>query len=127
MATAEDVIAGYVKLRDMRAEQRKAWEAEDKLLEEKQDKLEAWLLAKFQEIGSESFKGAAGTAYRQVVTKTSCGDWGNFHAFVGETGRWDFLEKRLSSKAIKEYIDEGNDAPPGVTLFNEFKVVVRRA
>ena len=125
--TADRIIEAYVALRDKRSELKKSYDAEDGVLKEKQAKLEAWLLGKFEEVGSDSFKSGAGTAFRQVDTKVSCGDWLAFWPFMAEIGRYDFMEKRLSSKAIKDYIAEGNDPPPAVTLFNEYKVVVRRA
>lgn len=125
--TVDKIIEGYVLLRDQRSELSKEFTVKDNVLKEKQAKIEAVLLAKMEAIGSDQFKSIHGTAFRQMDTKVSQSDWGSFWPWLAKAKRWDFMEKRLSSKAIKDYIAEGNDAPPGVTTFNEYKVVVRRA
>jgi hypothetical protein len=128
---ASTVIEAFVLLRDKRSELKKEFAAADKILEEKQDRLDAWLLKAMETTGSDQLacKGV-GTAFRQMSTKMSCTDWTSFWPKIGELGRYDFLEKRLSAKAIQEFLDDPANKGvvlPGITTFNEYKVVVRRA
>jgi hypothetical protein len=127
-ATADKVIAAYVMIRGQRSEIKQAYEAEDKILKEKMEKLDTWLLAKFEEIGSDQFKSPHGVAFRQITTQVSCSDWTNFWPKMAELGRYDFMQKRLSAKAVQDYLaEEGHEDLPGITTFHEYKVGIRRA
>lgn len=127
-ATADKVIAAYVMLRDQRSELKQAYEAQDNELKAKMETLDTWLLKTFEEVGSDQFKSPHGVAFRQVVTRMSCGDWTNFWPTMARLGRYDFLQKRLSEKAISDYLaEEGHEELPGLTMFHEYKVGIRRA
>ncbi len=127
-ATADQVIARYVEIRDKRSEIKKAYDTEDKVLKAALEKLEVWLLAKFEEVGSDQFKSVHGVAFRQIDTQVSCNDWTNFWPKMAELGRYDFMQKRLSAKAVQDYLaEEGHEDLPGITTFNEYKVGIRRA
>jgi sRNA-binding regulator protein Hfq len=123
----DKIIEAYVTLREQRSAVKKAFDLEDNALKAKQTKLEVYLLKQMEAIGSDQFKSVHGTAFRQIDTKVSQSDWNSFWPWMAEHERFDFMEKRMSSKAIKDYLAEGNDLPPGVTTFNEYKVVVHRA
>lgn len=128
MPTASDVIGAYVKLRDKKAEVRKAAEAEIAILDEKLQKLEAWLLTQMDSLGTSQLKSpdGFGTAYIRTQTRASCTDWGVFHQFIQETGRFDFMEKRVASKAVQDYLEETQGLPPGVNIHQERVVTVNR-
>lgn len=124
--TADKAIEAFVLLRDQRSDLKHAYDAEDKGLKAKQEAIEAWLMRNMDAMGSTQFKSVSGTAFKQMDTKVSCTDWSNFWAEIQELGRLDFLEKRVSAKAIKEYMAEGNELPVSLQMFNEYKIVVRR-
>lgn len=123
---ADTVTAAYIKLRDQRSELKKAYDQEDQVLKDKMDRLETWLMETMQNTNATQLGTAHGTAYIQTQYKASCSDWPTFWAFVADNGRFDMLEKRVSSKTVNEYIEETGDAPPGVNVAAELKVVVRR-
>lgn len=82
MATAEEVIAKYVQLRDEVATISKQ-QAED--LRPKRDAMqaiEAWLLNQLNTVGSDSFKTGAGTAYKTVASSVKLVDAGAFKGHV---------------------------------------------
>ncbi|HWG89119.1 MAG TPA: hypothetical protein VN679_15145 [Candidatus Acidoferrales bacterium] len=123
---ADTVTAAYIKLRDQRSELKKAYDQEDQVLKDKMDRLETWLMETMQATNATQLGTAHGTAYIQTQYKASCSDWPTFWGFVADNGRFDMLEKRVSSKTVNEYIEETGDAPPGVNVAAELKVVVRR-
>lgn len=125
--TAEQVIAGYLKLRGKLDEARHAFQETEKEIKGKMEQLENWLLQNMQAVGTTQLKGSAGVAYQQEDTKASAADWPTVWDFCANTGRFDFLEKRLSNKAVKEYLEQTGELPPGVNIHRELKVVVRKS
>lgn len=123
----DTVTAAYVKLRDTRSALKKAFDDEDAILKGKMERLETWLMDTMQKSGANQLGSAHGTAYLQTQYRASCGDWTSFWQWIADNGRFDMLEKRVSSKTVNEYIEETGDAPPGVNVASELKVVVRRA
>lgn len=125
---ADTVTGAYVKLRDQRAELKKAYGDEDKILKDKMERLETWLMKTMQDTSATQLGTSHGTAYLQTQYRASASDWPTVWAYIADNGRFDFLEKRLSSKTINEWIDENNgEVPPGVNVSAELKVIVRRA
>lgn len=64
--------------------------------------------------------GAAGLLYRvQLTSKTTMrvseerGGWPAMHAAVQKSGRFDFLQKRLSDKAVMDYYNDTGEVLPG--------------
>lgn len=42
------------------------------------------------------------------------GGWQKFTAWVRQTGRFDFLQKRLSDGAVKDMLEQTGQLPPGI-------------
>lgn len=118
----------YVRLRDTRAERKKEFEAGDNVLKEHMETIENHMLKLLTEQGIESVKTEAGTFYRQEDVIPQGSDWGAFYQFVREHDAFDFLEKRITKNAVKQYMEQNEGAlPPGVSVFRKFVVRVRRA
>lgn len=124
---AEQVIEAYTKLRDKRAELKKEYEAADAALKDKIAKLDAWLLETMQSVGTDQLKGNGSIAFKSVVTKAGCEDWGEFWNFCANAHRLDMLEKRVSVKSVTEYLKEHGSLPPGISVRQEVTVNVRKA
>ncbi len=122
----DTVIAGYVKLRNKRAALKKKYDEIDGGLKEQLVKLEVYLMETMTVTNATQLGSPHGTAYREISMKASCGDWPNFWQFLGETGRFDMMEKRVSAKAIQIYHEETGDLPPGINVQQEMKVIVRK-
>ncbi len=120
------VMAGVVKLRDKRATLKKKFDEIDAQLKADMERLEAWLLQKLGEAGTDTFKNESGTAYITETVRAGCGDWTLFWKWCADNHRVDMLEKRVASKAIQEYMEEHNELPPGVTITTYRDVTVRR-
>lgn len=123
----DDIIGKYVELRDKKSAAKAKYDAYVKNIDDKLHRLEAYLLKQIDAQGVESFKSAHGTAYTQEVTRCSGSDWPAIWAYIKEHDRFDLLEKRISSKTAKEIQETTGDYPPGINVFTERKVVVRRA
>lgn len=123
----DTLIAKVVELRDRRSVLAKAFKEKDEALKEGMDKLEAALLKRLNEAGSDSFKTDSGTAYIQVKNRYSAADWTGYWAWLRENNRLDMLEKRVSSTAVSAYFEEHGELPPFLNMSSEREVVVRRA
>jgi len=124
--TVDKVIDAVVALRDKRSALAAKYKEKDGALKEKLEKLNTWLLAKMQEDGASQLGSEAGTAYVQTKMKASAADWESVWGYVQETGRFDVLEKRLSAKTIQAIHEEEGVLVPGVNIFQEQSVTVRR-
>lgn len=68
--------------------------------------------------------GAAGLKYRaQIVMKRAVkvADWPVFHSWVRKNDRFDMLQKRLSDKAVADWMDDAQNAGrllPGTEALN---------
>lgn len=123
----ETAMQRYIDLRDKRSALKKAFEEKDDALKAFQDKIEAWLLKKMQELGSDTIKNDAGTAYITVKSRFSCADWPGLWQWLQENKRVDMLEKRISSKAVQEFEEENGALPPFLNVSKEREVSIRRA
>ena len=127
-ATIEKLVSVYVKIRDKRSELKRTFEAEDEVLKSQLELIERELLARSNESGVKSFRTDMGTAYIEETTKASTADWAAFTRFVRDNDAFDMIERRVKVKELKDYMDSHDGAlPPGVNVFRESVVRVRRA
>jgi len=123
------MLGAYLKIRDARAVLKRKYEEEDNTLQRKLGLIEAALMKIMQETGSENLtvKGT-GMAYLTTKTFTKGKDWDALWKYIEESGNLDLLQRRLSSRAVQEYMDaNGGELPPGVDVSQERAVVVRTA
>lgn len=123
----EKRVEKYVKLRDARAEFNKVAEANDKAFKNTLEAIEKSLLATANEQGVTGFKTDHGTVYKEEAMHASIADENAFYDFVRTTGDLDFFERRIKIAHIKEFaeVNEGR-TPPGLNIFREFTMRVRR-
>lgn len=126
MKTVEEVVAAYVKLRDkltaMQAEHKEA----EAVIDEKLVKLRAWLLKKSEETGVDSFKTEAGTAYKTTKDKAGVADRDAFLKYVLSEEATELLPASVNKTAVRDYIKEHGEPPPGVTYTKSFDINVNR-
>jgi hypothetical protein len=117
----------YIKIRDKRAEIKRAFDAENKKLEDQQNKVKIALLSYCKEQGVESVKTTSGTFYRTVKTRFWSNDWSEMHKFVLAKELPEFFEKRLNQTAVREYIEENPDAEiASLEQTSEYQITVRK-
>lgn len=124
--TVDDVIAAYMKLRT----QKELIEAEikDKVkgIEEKMDKLEAWIKEQADAQGVTSFKTKHGTAFLTTTDYANVADWDAVLKFIREEEAFDMLERRVSKTAVRGYIEATKAVPPGVNYGTKLGVNIRK-
>jgi hypothetical protein len=125
--TKAERVKLYVAIRDKLAIERKAWETREGDLKEKMAKIGATLLQEFAAEGVESTRTEFGTAFKDTVGYASVGDPDVFFEFIFEKEAREFLEARVNKTAVKAYIAEHGDLPPGVNWREEVTIKVRRA
>lgn len=90
--------------------------------------IETGLLQMMNDIGSDQLK-VKGLAIAIPTEKVmpNCKDWQALWTHVTETGNFDLVARRLSSKHVKEFMDtHDNNLPPGIVIHVERGVSVRR-
>jgi len=121
--SAEGLIAQYIKLRDKKARMKAEYEAAASEITELQNKIEALLLHRMSEMGAESVKTPAGTAYVVVRTAANLGDWDSFKGFLDkQEDPFMFVERRVSKAAVEQYREAHGEIPPGLN-WSETRVV----
>jgi len=122
------ITKAHVAIRDKRAELKKEFEASDKALKAKQEKLELVMLAHLRKDNVQSVKTENGTVYLQETMFPSCSDWEIFHAFIKENDAFDALERRVKKGFIQDFMDNHDgELPPGIRVHREHVARVRRS
>lgn len=121
------LVKVYLKIRDKRAENKREFDAADALLREKQDTIEGALLQFLNNNKVDSSKTDAGTFYRQEDIVPSGSDWQAFYRWVAENDAFDALERRIKKTFVADWMAEhDNTPPPGVSVYRQYKVRVRK-
>ena len=127
MATIEQAVHAYVRLRD-KVKEIKARQSEELApYNEKMRTLENWMHSKLHDAEVKSMRTDAGTVFVQTNTKVKVTDWADALEFVRAGEHWDFLEARVSKNAVEDYIESTGDVPPGVHIDSEEVVRIRRS
>lgn len=123
----ESLVEKFIQLRDKKSKLKADYEASVAPLTELQDKIEALLLQRFQEMGVESIRTQAGTAYTTVRTSATVADWDAFLAFVKSSDSFEMIERRVSKTAVEQYKAAHSDLPPGLNWSEARSVNFRRS
>lgn len=124
----ERMFRAHGKIKAILAEKARNYKEDTDPLKEKLELIETGLLKIMNEVGTSLLSVPhVARCVPKVSTFPSCKDWDALWTHVQETGNFDLVTRRLSSKAIKEYMDahDGN-LPPGVTVHVERGVTVTR-
>lgn len=123
----ETLVEKYVALRDRRDEIKKEMVKKTSEIEGLMDKVEALILKHLDETGVESIRTKAGTAFKTQRTSATVADWDTLLSYVLQTENFQFLEHRVSKKAVEEFKAANEDLPPGVNWSSEVVVQIRRS
>ena len=124
----DTIVERYVQLRDRKAELKKAYDASVADIDTGMEKIENYLLKTLQEMGTEAFKTASGTAYVTTKTSATIRDWDQFKVFLSEQDDpFYFLDRRANKTAVEEYTKEHSDLPAGINWTAIKAVNIRRS
>jgi len=118
----------HLRIREARSKIKKEFDEQDASLKAQQEKLESIMLAHLNETNVGSVRTDSGTFYRQEEITPSGADWDAFYRWITEHDAFDALERRIKKTFIKEYMEANEGAiPPGVNVYREYVVRVRRS
>lgn len=123
----EDLISKYISLRDKRAQLKKAYQAKDDVLKAAMDAAEAAALKRMEDLGAKSIRTDAGTVYKEEKRSVTTADAETFFNYVREHNAWDMIEKRPAKATVLEWVDEHGSLPPGLNLYSELTIKIRRS
>lgn len=124
----DELVEKYIKIRDKLATLKAEYEAEVAKYKTVQEKIEASLLLKFNELGVDSMKTASGTAYVSVQSRASIADWDSFRQFLStQEDPYIYVERRVSKAAVEQYKAVHADLPPGVSWSETRGINFRRS
>lgn len=111
---ATRAVNALIWARDEIAKLEEEYKAKKAPYEEIKNAATGELLAFLDKSGFQNVKTEAGTIYKSRKHKATVQDADEFRGFVLATGRLDLLENRASEAAVKAYIEEFKEPPPGV-------------
>jgi len=120
-------VEQYVKLRDKIKEIEARHKEELKPYKDTLEKLNSVILQHLTQVGGESIRTQAGTAYVTEKKTASLADPQAFMDYVVTNSAWDLLDRKANVKAVTDYIDEHKAPPPGVNYSTTNMVGVRRS
>jgi hypothetical protein len=123
----EKIVAAYIKIRDAKEANYRAYKEKDADFEEQMKVLRTKLLELSKKTGATSFATPAGTAYRTVKQRYWTNDWESFYSFIQQHNVVSLLEKRIHQTNMKEFLDGNPDIhPPGLNVDSEYDFAVKR-
>jgi len=121
------LAAAYIRIRDKRQDMKRAFEAEDQVLEADMKLLEAEMLDICKQTNAETIRTKSGTIIRSIKSRYTTSDWDSMYRFISENDAFGLLEKRLHQTHMKQFLEENPDLlPMGLNVDREYTVVVRR-
>jgi hypothetical protein len=126
--SVDKLAALYIRIRDKRTENKRAFEATDSDLEEQMKVLATEMLDVCKGMNADSIRTEYGTIIRSVKSRYWTNDWDSMYDFIEEHSAFGLLEKRLHQTNMKDFLVENPDVyPKGMNVESEYTVVVRRA
>ena len=126
---ADAVTELYLKCRRAIANRTKAYDADVAILKAEQDRLAGLMMEFLDAHKIKSAPSTHGVFYKELEIKPAATDWTAFYNWIKENDAFEFLHKRISSEAVKNFMDRHKEdevgLPPGVSVLKEYKVKVR--
>jgi len=127
MNNAEELVADYIEMRKAREALKADYESEDAEIKDAMEEIKAALLSICTETNTNGLKTSSGTVTRQVKERFFCTDWDAFKNFIETEASIDLLERRISQKNFKEFMEGREGLPVGINAMREYDIVIRKA
>ena len=125
--TVEKRVKQYIDVRDAIKKRKDEFEKSIEPLVELQNRLSGWMQQFMDQAGADSIKTTAGTCYTSTKYTAALADPEVFMNFVITNKDYDLLDRKANVTAVRAYVDEHGEKPPGVNLSAITTVGVRRA
>ena len=127
MASIEDLAGAYINLRNEIEVREDAHKKSMEGIKGDFDHISNALLAMLNDQNLDSAKTAQGTVSRRVSTRYWTSDWEAMHNFLKDNDALYLLEKRISNKAMGDFLEENPDLMPmGLQSNRKYAVSVRK-
>jgi hypothetical protein len=126
---AEDMdkrVSQFVQVRDALKRLEDEYDLKAKPLRELQAVLSGRLRAFMEASNVDNFKTASGTAHISTRYTASLADPDMFMRFVIEKGAFELIDRRANATAVRDYVKDNGELPPGCNLNGIQTVGVRR-
>lgn len=135
MAKADQLVTAYIKMRDEKSKLVRAHKDEIGVLDEKLDLVANELSKMMDEVGTDSFKTSAGTAFKTTKDQTGVLEIEEFRQFLSleaaggnkkvaeaifDKFPWHFFTKAVSKPAVIAYMKDNNGAAPDGIRYEQF-------
>ena len=122
-----EIVQHYLALRDHKAKIDAEYKAQVADIDAQMKSAEAYLLNQLNQSGLDRMGTTSGTVLVSVKTMPGFEDREATINFIKMTGNVELLQARLSSTAVKDFMDaNGGQLPPGVKVTTERTVQIRR-
>lgn len=111
-----NLIKEYLKLRNWKEAEEEAFEAHIKFhAKDRMNRIESIMLGRLNEEGNDrvASKGI-GTAFKQKNASCRIVDPLAFRNYVIHTEEWDVADWKANKTAVRDMVERGEEAPPGV-------------
>jgi type I site-specific restriction endonuclease len=116
----------FIRLRDTKKAKDEEHKKSVSKLVAAMDKLEGALLEFLDANGIQNVACTNGTAYKSVQLSATIEDKEAFMSFVKTTEQWEALDIKANKSFVNDYLDENQEAPPGVKTSKISTVGVQR-
>ena len=118
----------YIRIREQRSELKKKFDDEYSDLTSKMDRITSALDKHCVSNGVKSVKTEGGESfYRRVNTRYFSNDWETFVRYALEKGVPDLIQQRISTKNLKEYLDQNEgEVIPSLQADSTYSISVRK-
>lgn len=119
-------IQQYVAIRDRLKEMEVDHEKAKKPLTDALEELNGVLQEFLDDNGTDSVKTKWGTCFKSTRYTASLADSEAFMTYVIQSGRFELLDRKANSTAVRDFVAEQGNLPPGCNLTAKSNVGVRR-
>ena len=116
----------YQELRALKKRIEERHETELEKVNAAMEGLRNYMLDQLLRAGSNSMRTDKGTVYKSVIPTYSMADPAAFREWVDETGNTDFFVNALSKEAVENYMNAGNNLPPGLKVSTRINLNVTK-
>ena len=123
------LVKAFRALREERSNLKSDFEAEDKRLAAKQDKIKEVLLTHCRENDINSVRTDEGTFTRTKKVNYWTNDWEKLYEFILEHQIPDILQRRISQTNLREWLEDENNKgllPKGLQADAEYTITIQK-